>query len=199
MTVRRGTRARQQEERTRSEELIKALAHPARVHALHILNQRVASPKELAYEIGTPVGKMAYHIRVLDEAGFIELVREEPRRGATEHFYKGTQRAVFFEEEWASVPQPVRAAIVGMELKATGKLLSESLGSGVFENRPNRHHSLHESVVDEQGWDEAMQVLEDAMNRVTEIEAESAERRLESHERGIPLAVSMIGFERAPQ
>jgi hypothetical protein len=35
------------------------------------------------------------------------------------------------------------------------------------------------------------------MERIIDIEAESAKRRLESEEPGVPLAVSLLGFERA--
>jgi DNA-binding transcriptional ArsR family regulator len=184
----------------KGQDLIQALAHPFRVHALHILNQRVASPKELSYECECSVSTMSYHVRMLAEAGFVELVREEARRGATEHFYKGTHRAIFWDDEWVLVPEPIRAAIVGMELKVTGEILGRSLGSGTFEKRSDRHHSLHEAMVDEQGWQDGMSALKDCMNRIIEIEGEVAERQLtgESAAR-IPLAVSLLGFERAPE
>jgi predicted ArsR family transcriptional regulator len=177
--------------------ILKALAHPSRVHALQILNQRVASPKELAGEVGTSVGKMAYHVRELDKAGYIELVRTEPRRGATEHFYRAVKRAVFSDEEWAQVPEPVRDRIVGWQLRQTGELLTAALQSGSFERRDNRHHSLYEAMVDEQGWDEAMSLLAETMDRLNEIQATSAERRLENEKPAIPMAVSVIGFEMA--
>jgi DNA-binding transcriptional ArsR family regulator len=182
-----------------NQDILKALAHPSRAHALHILNQRVASPKELAQEVGTSVGKMAYHVRELDKAGYIELVSTAPRRGATEHFYRAIKRAVFSDEEWAQVPEPARAGIVEKQLKATGKMLGDALQTGSFEGRPNRHHSLHESLVDEQGWDEAMELLEETMAKLGEIQATSLERRLGSDEPGIPMAVSLIGFEMAEE
>jgi predicted ArsR family transcriptional regulator len=177
------------------QDALKALAHPARAHALHILNQRTASPKELAHEVGTSVGKMAYHVRELHKAGYIELVKTVPRRGATEHFYRAIKRAVFSDEEWAQVPDQVRTGIVGRQLKATGDLIGDALQTGSFEQRDNRHHSLHECVVDEQGWDEAMGLLQETMEKLTEIQAISAERRLGNEEPGIPMAVSLIGFE----
>jgi predicted ArsR family transcriptional regulator len=180
-----------------NQDALKALAHPSRAHALHILNQRTASPKELANEVGTSVGKMAYHVRELHKTGYIELVKTVPRRGATEHFYRGIKRAAFSDEEWALVPEQVRAGIVGQQLKATGDLLSAALDSGTFERRGNRHHSLQEGLVDEQGWEESMAVLAEAMERLAEIQATSAERRLGSEEPGVPIAISMIGFETA--
>jgi DNA-binding transcriptional ArsR family regulator len=179
------------------QEILKALAHPARVHALQILFLRVASPKELAQEVGTSVGKMAYHVRELHKAGYIELVSTVPRRGATEHFYRAIKRPVFSDEEWALVPEPMRRRIVGWQLSQTGSLLTAALESGSFEQRDNRHHSLYKGLVDEQGWKEAMELLEETMEKLNEIQATSTERRLESEDEGIPMAVSLIGFELA--
>ncbi|HYC81649.1 MAG TPA: winged helix-turn-helix domain-containing protein [Solirubrobacterales bacterium] len=179
-------------------DLIRVLAHPSRVHALHILNRRVASPKELAPEVGETVGNMAYHVRQLEQAGYVELVRTEPRRGAKEHFYRATKAAVFSAEEWALVPHPLQARIVGMQLKETGKMLSRSLESGAFERRPTRHHSLNEFTLDEAGFNAIMDLLDSTMERAEEIAAQSAERMLASDaplER-IPTFVSLIGAER---
>ncbi len=72
--------------------LIKALSHPVRARALIALNQRVASPSEIADEQGEAVGYVAYHVRVLHELGVIELVNTRQVRGATQHFYRGTAR-----------------------------------------------------------------------------------------------------------
>ena len=62
--------------------LIRALGHPIRVRALTILNERVASPNELARQLGAHLGSVSYHVRILLELGAIELVKTEPRRGA---------------------------------------------------------------------------------------------------------------------
>jgi DNA-binding transcriptional ArsR family regulator len=70
--------------------LIKALGHPVRMRVLDILNDRVASPSELAKELGEPLGNVAYHVKILEEAEAIELVRTAPVRGALEHFYRAT-------------------------------------------------------------------------------------------------------------
>lgn len=178
-------------------DLIRVLAHPSRVHALHILHQRLASPKELAPEVGETVGNMAYHVRQLEDFGYVELVRTEPRRGAEEHFYRATKAAVFTAEEWALVPYPLQARIVGMQLKATGKILCRSLESGAFERRPTRHHSLNEFTVDEAGFNEIMELLDDAMERAEEIAAQSTERMLEADGPvdEISTFVSLIGAE----
>ena len=35
---------------------------------------------------------MAYHVKILAEAGLIELASTEPRRGAVAHFYRRAKR-----------------------------------------------------------------------------------------------------------
>lgn len=69
-----------------------ALSHPLRARALAILDERVASPKELALELGAPLGVIAYHVRVLGSLELIELVDQTQRRGAVEHRYTAVPR-----------------------------------------------------------------------------------------------------------
>ena len=84
--------------------LIKALGHPLRMSVLAILNARVASPSELAKELGEPLGNVAYHVKILEETGAIELVRTAPVRGALEHFYRATPRSTRRGSTWTTLP-----------------------------------------------------------------------------------------------
>lgn len=69
-----------------------ALAHPLRARVLAILDENVASPKQLARELGAPLGVVAYHVRVLGSLELIELVDVTQRRGAVEHRYTAVPR-----------------------------------------------------------------------------------------------------------
>lgn len=51
-----------------------------------------AGPKELAKQLGLPLPNVAYHVTILRDAGLIELVRTEPRRGAVAHFYRRARK-----------------------------------------------------------------------------------------------------------
>jgi DNA-binding transcriptional ArsR family regulator len=67
----------------------RVLSHPLRPQILDVLVRRgEASPNEIATELGVPLGTLSYHTRLLRDHGWIELVREVPRRGAVEHFYR---------------------------------------------------------------------------------------------------------------
>src|SRR3954451_8230913 len=66
----------------------KLLGHPLRQRLLGAFGDRTASPKELSDEFGENLARLSYHVKVLADAGAIELIRTARRRGATEHFYR---------------------------------------------------------------------------------------------------------------
>src|SRR6201995_6031451 len=70
--------------------IAKALAHPLRARILQRLGERVASPGDLALELGAPLGVVSYPVRMLRDYVCGERVRLEPRRGALQHFYRAT-------------------------------------------------------------------------------------------------------------
>jgi DNA-binding transcriptional ArsR family regulator len=79
-------------EESTQKRLERALAHPVRARALAILEAEVASPKQLADELGAPLGVVAYHVRVLASLNLIQLVDVTQRRGSLEHRYTAVQR-----------------------------------------------------------------------------------------------------------
>jgi DNA-binding transcriptional ArsR family regulator len=83
--------------------LLKAFAHPLRMAILARLDEAVLSPKELADELGSSLPIVSYHVRELERAGVIELVRTAPRRGALQHWYRASPRAALGDGEVAGV------------------------------------------------------------------------------------------------
>lgn len=64
------------------------MSHPLRLAIIEQLQDgREASPNEMRKQLGVPLTNISYHVRFLAELGVIEEVRNEPRRGAVEHFY----------------------------------------------------------------------------------------------------------------
>ena len=64
------------------------MAHPMRGRILAALDGRELSPVELAREMGASLGVVSYHVRVLADAGVVELARTSARRGAIQHHYR---------------------------------------------------------------------------------------------------------------
>jgi predicted ArsR family transcriptional regulator len=179
--------------------LVKAISHPDRLWALNFLNQKVASPTELAHELGVPVNHIAYHVRELAKYDCIELVDTKPRRGATEHFYRATKRAHFREAEWLQVPKTLREDMLLKSLVVMGEDVNRSAEQGKFEQRADRHWSHTPGAVDEQGWRELQDLLDKTLDAYLEIQAESQERMVASGEDSIRVAVTMMGFEMAEE
>src|SRR5947199_7951973 len=71
---------------------VKALSHPLRVRVLAILEERTASPVQLAELLGASLGVVSYHVRTLEKFGLIKLVRTTPVRGAVELHYCAKER-----------------------------------------------------------------------------------------------------------
>jgi len=76
------------------QQLAKALSSELRAQALSLISEGIASPKLIAAELDLDLRSVAYHVRVLRRLGCIELVDTEKRRGAVEHIYKVTERAL---------------------------------------------------------------------------------------------------------
>lgn len=74
--------------------LAKALSHSVRAQALALIVEGVTSPKQIAERLDADLRGVAYHVRVLQRLGCVELVETRQRRGALEHLYKATEQAL---------------------------------------------------------------------------------------------------------
>ncbi|MFL5844307.1 MAG: ArsR/SmtB family transcription factor [Solirubrobacteraceae bacterium] len=75
-------------------DVLKALNHPVRRQVMSMLDEDVASAKELAGRLGLSIPSVSYHFGILRDLGLIKVVRETPRRGAVERHYKAVQRSL---------------------------------------------------------------------------------------------------------
>src|SRR5919106_2113030 len=132
--------------------IAKALSHPMRARILLILNERVASPNEIAEMIGERLPNVSYHVRALLDLGCIELVDTAQRRGAIEHYYRAVVRPFFSDRDWKRLPRSGRQAIADVGLQLIWEDVSKAIEAETFEARPDRHLSRSPLVVDEQGW-----------------------------------------------
>jgi DNA-binding transcriptional ArsR family regulator len=177
--------------------VVKALAHPLRVQILIALEDRVASPNELTQQLGADLGSVSYHVRRLAHLGFLKQVKQVPRRGAVEHYYTAIAGPVITDAAWANVPTIVKRAMVGATLENLGRQITAAAGTGGFDIADS-HLSRTAVTVDEQGWHELAHELEAMIERVTEIQRESADRLADSSQRGTAATVVMMLFESTP-
>ena len=116
------------------EALLRAISHPLRHRLLGMLDGRTASPNQLARELGLPLGRVSYHIRLLNDLGAIELVGTEPRRGALEHFYRAVTTVWFNEADWSKLPRSARRGILGQNLQHIFASVTKAADSGGFDH-----------------------------------------------------------------
>lgn len=76
---------------------LKALGSSLRLAILSLLNERAASTTELAGALDRPKGTIGYHVKVLEEAGFIRVVRTRKVRAMTEKFYGRVAHTVVYQ------------------------------------------------------------------------------------------------------
>ena len=178
--------------------VIKALAHPLRVQVLNVLEQRAASPSEIASELGLPLGNVSYHVRQLAASGLIRLVRETPRRGSVEHHYELTARPDIGDREWDQLPEIVKHAMVSAALGPIGRLVNEAAATGGFSRR-EAHLSRTALRLDGQGWQEASEELVGVFERLAEIERDSIERlEASDHRDETESTVVLMHFQSPP-
>jgi len=178
--------------------IAKALSHPMRARILGILNERVASPNEIAELIHERLPNVSYHVRALLDLGCIELVSTAQRRGAIEHYYRAMVRPFFSDSDWKRLPRSGRQAISDVALQIIWEDVSEAIKAGTFEQRSDRHLSHSALVLDEQGWKEMRKLFAGALAELEKIESKSAERLRRSEEQGIGTTAVLMHFESAP-
>jgi DNA-binding transcriptional ArsR family regulator len=74
---------------------VKALGHPLRNTILGLLHERAATVGELAAALGRPKSTVAHHVKVLTEAGLVQVVRTRRVRAIEERFYGRTARMFY--------------------------------------------------------------------------------------------------------
>ena len=156
---------------------VKAMSHPLRVRIVALLDERTASPVELAGWLGATLGTVAYHVRTLERMGLIELVRETRVRGAVEHHYRSKARPRVTDEAWAAAPPIAKQAAVSSSLQTIGAYARAASAAGGFDHG-NSHLTRTALHLDARGWNDLSRACARLLAQVDRIE-EAAEQRMQ--------------------
>ena len=78
---------------------VKSLGHPLRNTILGLLHERAATVTELAVAVRRPKSTVAHHVKVLVDAGLVQVVRTRRVRAIEERFYGRTARMFYVSVE----------------------------------------------------------------------------------------------------
>jgi DNA-binding transcriptional ArsR family regulator len=177
--------------------LAKALAHPLRTRILAALEDRTASPSELAGELDAPLGVVSYHVRRLVTLGFLKLVKREPRRGAVEHYYTATSRPRITNAAWGQLPAIVKHASIKAAVDQIGAYVAASAAEGGFD-ATDAHITRSPVTVDSQGWHALARELDNLHDRIAKIEAASRKRLARANHEGEQEATVVLMLFNSP-
>ena len=161
-----------------SAQLAKAFKHPIRVQVMAILNERIASPKELAIAIGRPLNTVSYHVEKLEELDCIELVEEKQASAGRviEHFYRATRPPLIEAEEWEELSAEEKHQSVNVIMRLISGDINDAMSAGTFLDPDDNHLSRTPLTVDRQGWTDTVRILDEAVRRLLLVHEESKAR-----------------------
>jgi DNA-binding transcriptional ArsR family regulator len=108
-------------------EQLRALADDVRSAVISLLRERAYSTQELSKTLGIPKGTVGHHVKVLEAAGLVHVVRTRQVRAVTEKFYGRTARLFLYHAE---DPADQRAIGSSMLRQAASEVERSSGGSG---------------------------------------------------------------------
>jgi DNA-binding transcriptional ArsR family regulator len=175
--------------------IAKALAHPLRARILQRLGERVASPGDLAVELGAPLGVVSYHVRMLRDYDCVELVRTEPRRGALQHFYRATARPTLDDDQWRTLPAGLRGELTGETLTDLVADLGAAADAGHLQD-PEVVLQRTPLELDAKAFKKLNKLLAKTHGQVLAIADESAKRHNASGTDVFPTELAVLHFRR---
>jgi DNA-binding transcriptional ArsR family regulator len=177
------------------ENLVAAMDHPTRVHIMGVLHQRVASPAEMAKELGRDTNYLAYHVRKLTDLGLIELVKVEKTSGGriTGRYYRAAARGWIDAEDWKRVSPENQTAITATILAACNADLRAAVTAGTIHGDDNVIARIPVAV-DRSGYKELVDLLNETTERVVNIQEHSA-ARMRRDDETLLVKVHIVQFE----
>ncbi len=173
--------------------------HPIRLDCLAILIVRVASPSEIASELGISTASAAHHVGELYKDGVVEFVKHEmggSRRGGTEHYYRATALPEVTDEDWKQMPDDCRRRMAGRVLQAIVAQSLAALRYQTMERDDQLHLGWQAIPVDSEGEEEMATLLEDASRDAMQIKMRNQKRLADAGGNGRIRIVALLGFWR---
>lgn len=178
---------------TLDERIAKALNHPMRTEILAMLADKPMSASELSDVVEHwKLSSVSYHVRELLKYECVEVVEKEQVRGAMKTRYRATTRMLLDRQNWDHLDIETRN---GISLNAVGEVIdraANAIEADTFDKRTDRSVITLKMDVDEQAWTEASEIVREAYERISTVEADAANRTTSDKFR---MTVSLLAYE----
>jgi hypothetical protein len=171
-----------------------------RINIVTELYLREMSPKQFREEFGGgSLSRIDKNFKKLAKHGWLRYIRREgpggSRRGATEHFYRATELAVFDNETWALVPYSMRVAISWRTFKILAERVRAALKAKTLDARAESHLSWTTIVLDQLGWDRVVSAVDALFASIFEEQDDAKLRISHSGDKPMVATVALTAFE----
>jgi len=138
------------------------------------------------------------HFKRLAEHGWLRLVRKVSggrRRGATEHFYRAPELAIFDPETWALLPVSLRSEFSWRIFEQFAERVKAALETGTFDARPDRHFTWTPLILDERGRERVIIAVNALFASLFEEQNDARLRIAKSGENPMEATVGLAAFD----
>lgn len=174
-----------------------AAGNSIRVDALEILAEGKISVGELAQAIGIDLKRLSDHIRYLYGYGRIEKAGVEEVRNTNKHFYRAVTLPCISPEDYEAMTPRERRDVTGLIIQSTTVETLASFRSRKLENDDTVQLIWRCLSLDGKGPSEVAACLTEGDEGLQAIKDANTKRLAKSGLLGIPMVVSLVGFQRS--
>ncbi|MFE9818489.1 helix-turn-helix domain-containing protein [Streptomyces sp. NBC_00236] len=99
-----------------TDEQLRAVSNLTRHRIMAVLRFEPATITQIAARVGLAKGSSSYHVRLLERAGLVKVVRTRKVRGVTERYYAMAAQSIAMPDPGAGQPDPLmRHAVADLE------------------------------------------------------------------------------------
>jgi DNA-binding transcriptional ArsR family regulator len=174
---------------------LEAVKHPMRSRIMALLAHDWARAAELAAELGAPARTVRHHLRFLRERDLVSVRKARPRRNFYEYSFSDNTHGYVGDDLYGSFSPAERRALINHYLRVLSLGVTRFAAAGTTYDD---HFPLTVRVrvdVDEQGWQELIEILSSALEQITRVKREAGERRRVGAEDGFEAELGLLAFE----
>lgn len=171
------------------------LRHPLRIRIRAACEEEPTTPRKFAEREGLPVPNVNYHFSALEKAGYLEVVRKEQARGGLRHYYVATRLGMISDEEFALLSRDEQAGVSEATLRDLLVRGLKALKAGTLDAREDSIVLWLALWLDEQGWQDLVNLLKRTLEGSLEIQAESLTRLKKNGQTPIHTTLALADFE----